>query len=851
MRLTLRTLLAWLDGVLPPDDQKRLGDRVAGSTVASHIVERIRAAVARSVLPAPRITAKGLADDPNSVAEYLDNSLPSDRLEPFERVCIESEVHLAEVAACHGILAAVSREPSHNRLLPASDTSRLQERVQRRLVWERERPVELAGHDAQAIADRERALRESRETARALRAALGGGAAAESVAADDHGGRSAGDLGPSTGFAGTAAARPVESGIPSASGGSRKSSTAAWLSAGLAAALLVALGGLLGWSLLSGGSRGGSRQVAARESSPAVAPPIGAADAAAPDPAAEPAAGRPTEQPAGDGETTPADSRRPAEPDTTAAAALAAPPTPAPVVAAAESPPPAAAAGGDKPAATITGVTPPVGPVPAAGTPAGDDGGKGTMGPTPPAASPAGPVPQATAVTPPAGTAAPTPAGSEPATPAAVPTAAPGNALAPQAVPTERFDDIGFVGAEGVLLRRAAGAGEWTFMPPNSPLRSREDLLVPPGCHPELNVAGVTVRLMPQTLASVSVDQDGTPRFTVAFGQLVARAGRADARLGITAAGLSGTIEAGLAEPVAVQVELTRFPGTRPGDGESRVRAEIIAASRGIVWRQAAADGTPPAQPLEGIGPQGMLPAGTALEWDSAAPGRATVAREPALPAWVNAGPRTDRLEKSAREALAAKLAGTTPVTRALRELALDKRVENRMAAAATLALLGEFDEVAELLCAEAPAKRLEPRQWAALEGSTVPLALAIGGPTAAALRQALEVRGPNGKAEALWSMACGASDAQIFAGEDRALVERLEDPSLVVRRYAHKCLVDIVQPSAADRLRYRADAPADLRREGVTWWRNQAEKGLIRRAGGTAQKSPADGFADQVDAGQ
>jgi hypothetical protein len=180
-----------------------------------------------------------------------------------------------------------------------------------------------------------------------------------------------------------------------------------------------------------------------------------------------------------------------------------------------------------------------------------------------------------------------------------------------------------------------------------------------------------------------------------------------------------------------------------------------------------------------------------------------------------------------------------------------DKRVETRMTAAATLALLGEFDDLVDLLCGESPGKRLEARQWTALEGSAVPPALAGGDVTAAALKKSLEDHGPNGKAEALWSMACGFSDAQIFAGEDRVLVERLEDPSLVVRRYAHKCLVDIVQPSAADRLRYRADAPPDLRREGVTWWRNQAEKGLIRRPGGTPQTAPADGFAEPKEASQ
>jgi hypothetical protein len=78
--------------------------------------------------------------------------------------------------------------------------------------------------------------------------------------------------------------------------------------------------------------------------------------------------------------------------------------------------------------------------------------------------------------------------------------------------------------------------------------------------------------------------------------------------------------------------------------------------------------------------------------------------------------------------------------------------------------------------------------------------------------------------------MARGFTNDELAAGADQALVAALEDDDLVVRRYAIKCLCDIVQPSATDRLRYRPDGLADLRREGVNWWRAQLEKGIIRR---------------------
>ena len=98
--------------MLPDDEQRELGAKVSSSVVATHLVDRIRAAVNRTAIGAPRADGRGLTEDPNSVAEYLDNTLSSDQLEAFERICIESEVHLAEVAACHRLLAELARDPA-------------------------------------------------------------------------------------------------------------------------------------------------------------------------------------------------------------------------------------------------------------------------------------------------------------------------------------------------------------------------------------------------------------------------------------------------------------------------------------------------------------------------------------------------------------------------------------------------------------------------------------------------------------------------------------------------------------------------------------------------------------------
>ncbi|MEI8318799.1 MAG: hypothetical protein WCH79_12720, partial [Planctomycetia bacterium] len=134
MRLTLRTLLAWMDGVLPPDEQSQLGEKVEGSPVACQLVTRIGACVGNPHLSAPRINGKGLAVDPDTVAQYLDNTLASERLEAFETICLESDMHLAEVAACHAILAEVAKHPEVLPPLDAAHRRQLLEAMRHRVA---------------------------------------------------------------------------------------------------------------------------------------------------------------------------------------------------------------------------------------------------------------------------------------------------------------------------------------------------------------------------------------------------------------------------------------------------------------------------------------------------------------------------------------------------------------------------------------------------------------------------------------------------------------------------------------------------------------------------------------------
>jgi len=159
VRLTLRTLLAYLDDMLDPAETKLIGQKVAESDHAQELIARIKQVTRRRRLTTPPATGPN-AFEPNTVAEYLDNTLPPEQIAEVEKACLESDVHLAEIAAAHQILTLVLGQPA---LVPPTAKQRMYALVHGRPAA-RARPAAAAAATPNGAAPESDARAEDDET---------------------------------------------------------------------------------------------------------------------------------------------------------------------------------------------------------------------------------------------------------------------------------------------------------------------------------------------------------------------------------------------------------------------------------------------------------------------------------------------------------------------------------------------------------------------------------------------------------------------------------------------------------------------------------------------------------------
>ncbi|GAC1465751.1 MAG: hypothetical protein NVSMB9_05660 [Isosphaeraceae bacterium] len=109
MRLTLRTLLAWLDDTLSPTEVREIGKQVQESEFAKELVARIQRVTRQRRLTVPPRSGPD-SIDANIVASYLDNELDPEEVAELEKRCLTSDVHLAEVSSVHQVLSLIGQK---------------------------------------------------------------------------------------------------------------------------------------------------------------------------------------------------------------------------------------------------------------------------------------------------------------------------------------------------------------------------------------------------------------------------------------------------------------------------------------------------------------------------------------------------------------------------------------------------------------------------------------------------------------------------------------------------------------------------------------------------------------------
>ena len=107
--MSLRGILAYLDDRLTPESAAQVSEYLKEHDKARQLVDRIKRVIRRRRLSTPDLADRTempplYQDDPNEVAAFLDGMMNSEQEADFEEICIDTDVYLAEVAACHQIM---------------------------------------------------------------------------------------------------------------------------------------------------------------------------------------------------------------------------------------------------------------------------------------------------------------------------------------------------------------------------------------------------------------------------------------------------------------------------------------------------------------------------------------------------------------------------------------------------------------------------------------------------------------------------------------------------------------------------------------------------------------------------
>jgi len=795
-------MLAYLDEILDPADQEEIGRKIEESEFASDLVRRTRDVVGRLRLGAPQLTGPGEEIDANSVAEYLDNAMPAERVPDFERACLDSDVALAEVAACHQILTLVLGQPAE--VDPAS-----RERMYRV-------PATLTGEPA-----------------------FEGEVAEPVVEGPRPGGEGTGGVERADAPCKVARSKPeIPDYLREPSGPPwRGILTVAAMVLVLAGAIWVAFGPrpfrnrLAGRNGVDEETSGRQAPVADHPLAPLIADGVpGNVNRAAGDSGA--AARAAASQPAAGKAAAGANERQAAGAVSAGRAPQAAgPPRPSlaspPVVAEQENAnAPTAPEPSDVLAARptsgseVASAEPDESDTVLAGKPRSSTSTAGATTSEATTEASAGTIPLPEPTKPPAeaaATAATEPArASDIAGKLAASTAEPGRAGGPFPLrekpsrDTAPSTEVAIYSNKDPLLKYDRKAVEWRRLPPRSPIGDQDRLLALPTFHPTILVGtGVSIELTGGTSVEFRRATAGVPpRLAVRYGRLVViNAAGSDNRLRIDLDRDAIELDlGGIGATLAIELVRTMPPGTDPEAAPAPLVTRLFATNGKIGVKIGPSDTTL------------QSPAG--VEISSGQVQRITPPPKP--PAWVDAD-HLGGIDGRASTTLRTELALDRPAGLVLQELVegqrSGRRTEVRSLAARCSIYVGRFEPFVEALN--------DPRLKAAWRPrliETLRDALALGPDVAADVRRDFRKQRGDKAGDALFRMLWGYTSQDLKRGADRELVAYLENEQLDFRLLAVWNLIHITGLGQTSRL----EDPKENRWQVARRWKKRFQEGQI-----------------------
>ncbi len=833
MRLTLRTMLAYLDKVLDPQDAADLGKKIEESQFATDLMHRIQDVLRRLRLAAPKVEGKGIGLDANSVAEYLDNTMPAERVADLERVCLESDIHLAEVAACHQILDLVLREPVE-----------VEDRLKARAYALPKHAAELAAqaqvksahHDTPAPQAPSRTpppLESSTAKGNTTTSASTSASTVTPPALDKSQAKAPIDLAAAVSASVHESSATHTTGAGSESGlKQRKVEVPEYLksppkkkrgSPVLALVSIITVFAALGVFLFKTpqGEALLSQLVPSKEKVAETTPGKGELGPAVKQPETTPAQPAPADpnalpeaplppgtQPVSNtpAPAMPAAPGTPAAPVTAPATTLPVTPTvPAPgtpVVPVAPLPPGTAPLPVTPlPATPVPGTPLPVTPgAPAVGTPAVPAPATTT---TPPAAMPAT---NFTPVLP--GQPAPTqPVTVTPPVPVVPPTPAPAPATSP-AVEAAPIVAMGTLTSTDSLTAAASttGTNVWKRLTAKSQVSSSDRILSLPGYRSSLTLAyGLSVQLLGGTQVElVAPDGRGVPGLVLAYGRiLISPDGKADAELRLGGGSKQGQIQFVTGDTVlALEIRPIRVDGEDPTINQAPLVIDLYVNNGEIKWTD----------PTTGM----VTPVKAPARYSLGVPPVADSPEAQSIPLWLTSDDRNEK-EKLAAPVLLQEAGADRAISLALKEQADHRREEVRLLAVRGLMYLDECEAIVTALRDES-----QSRNWDA-QIDALREACALSPSSAQRVKKAFEShRGP-AKGGELFRMLGGYTADQLKNGAAASLVKSLDHEDLDFRVLSFFNLRRIAPKAAST---YRPNSPASVRRPHVTQWELRLERG-------------------------